>query len=109
MVDPISEVWRRAEMLDVALKESKARGIAGAEAKKVYQIELAKKMVTLRESGYPAAMVPELARGDPEVAKLRFEKDCSEVVYESAKEAINVYKKQIDVLREQIDREWKNA
>lgn len=40
---------------------------------------------------------------------LKFERDCSQVVYENAQEAVMVYKKQIDVLREQIEREWKNA
>ena len=49
------------------------------------------------------------ARGDKDVAMLKFERDCAEVVYDNAKEAVNVYKRQIDVLREQIEREWSKA
>lgn len=109
MVDPITEVWRRAEMLEVALKECKTRGRAAAEAEQIYRVKLAAKILELREGGHPATLIGDLARGDREVASLKFERDCAEVVYDNAKEAVNVYKRQIDVLREQIDREWKNA
>lgn len=109
MVDPITEVWRRAEMLEVALKECKTRGRAAAEAEQTYRVKLAEKILALRDNGYPATLIGDLARGDKEVARLKFERDCAEVVYENAQEAINVFKRQIDVLREQIDREWKNA
>jgi len=109
MIDPITEVWRRSEMLEVALKECKVRGKAAAEAEQTYRVALAKKILELREASYPATLIGDLARGDKEVARLKFERDCSEVVYDNAQEAINVYKRQIDVLREQIDREWKNA
>lgn len=107
--DPISEVWRRSEMLEVALKECKLRGRAAAEAEQTYRVALAKKMLELRDAGYPATLVSDLSRGDKEVAKLKFERDCAEVVYDNAKEAVNVYKRQIDVLREQIEREWSKA
>lgn len=109
MVDPISEVWRRSELLEVALKECKTRGRAAAEAEQDYRVALAEKILLLREGGYPATLIGDLARGDKEVAKLKFDRDCAEVVYDNAKEAINVYKRQIDVLREQIEREWSNA
>lgn len=109
MVDPISEVWRRSEMLEIALKECKTRGQAAAEAEKTYRVKLAEKILLLRESGLPATLIGDVARGDKEVAQLKFERDCSQVVYDNAQEAVLVYKKQIDLLREQIEREWKNA
>lgn len=109
MVDPISEVWRRAEMLEVALKECKNRGRAAAEAEKQYRMKLAEKILELRDQKLPATLIGDLARGDKDVAMLKFERDCSEVVYDNAKEAVNVYKRQIDVLREQIEREWSKA
>ena len=109
MVDPISEVWRRAEMLEAALKECRIRGIAAAEAEKAYRVKLAEQILMLREAKVPVSIVGDVARGNPEVAKLKFERDCAEVVYENAKGASLVYRKQIEVLRDQIDREWKNA
>ena len=107
--DPISEVFRRSELLEVALKECKARGKAAAEAEQAYRVKLAEKILLLRENGLPATLIGDVARGDKDVARLKFERDCSEVVYDNAKEAVNCYKKQIDVLREQIDREWRNV
>lgn len=109
MVDPISEVWRRAEMLEVALKECKSRGRASAEAEREYRMRLAEKILELRDQKLPATLIGDLARGDKDVAMLKFERDCAEVVYDNAKEAVNVYKRQIDVLREQIEREWSKA
>ncbi len=109
MVDPISEVWRRSEMLEVALKECKTRGKAAAEAEQAYRVKLAEKILLLREDKFPATLIGDLARGDREVAQLKFERDCAEVVYDNAKEAVNVFKRQIDVLREQIEREWSRA
>lgn len=109
MIDPITEVWRRSEMLEKALSEFSKRGRAYAEAEQSYRVALAQKMLVLRDQGFPATLIGDLARGDKEVAGLKLERDCSEAVYDSAREAINVYKKQIDVLREQIDREWRNA
>lgn len=108
-LDPITEVWRRSEMLEKALSEFSKRGKAYAEAEQDYRIALAQKILLLRDQGYPATLISDLARGDKEVARLKFERDCAETVYDSAKEGINVFKKQIDVLREQIDREWRSA
>lgn len=107
--DPISEVWRRSEMLEVALKECKTRGQAAAEAEQAYRVRLAEKILLLREGGLPATLIGDVARGDKDVARLKFERDCAEVVYDNAQEAVMVYKKQIDVLREQIEREWTRA
>ena len=109
MTDPITEVWRRSEMLEKALSEFSRRGKAYAEAEQNYRIALAEKILLLRDQGFPATLIGDLARGDKTVARLKFDRDCSEAVYDSAREAILVFKKQIDVLREQIDREWKNA
>lgn len=107
--DPISELFRKSEMLEKALSELPKRGRAYADAEQAYRVALAQKMLLLRSDGLPATLIGDVARGDKEVARLKLERDCSEAVYDSAKEAVNVFKKQIDVLREQIDREWKNA
>lgn len=109
VADPITEVWRRSEMLETALKECKSRGRAAADAEQEYRIRLAEKILLLREGGLPATLIPDVARGDKDVAKLKFERDCAQVVYDNAKEAVMCFKKQIDVLREQIAREWERA
>lgn len=109
VADPITEVWRRSEMLETALKECKSRGRAAADAEQTYRVKLAEKILLLREGGLPATLIPDVARGDKDVARLKFERDCAQVVYDNAKEAVMCFKKQIDVLREQIAREWERA
>lgn len=109
VADPISEVWRRSEMLETALKECKSRGRAAADAEQTYRVKLAEKILLLRENGLPATLISDVARGDKDVARLKFERDCAQVVYDNAKEAVLCFKKQIDVLREQIEREWESA
>ena len=96
-------------MLEVALKECKNRGRAAAEAEQSYRVALAEKILLLREGGVPVTLIGDLARGDRNIARLKFERDCADVVYDNAREAVLVFKKQIDLLREQIDREWSKA
>lgn len=109
MSDLITEVFRKAELLETALSESVKRGKSLAESERDYRVALAEKMLILREQGQPATLVGDLARGDKDVARKKFERDCAEVVYDSAKEAILCYKKEIDIIREQIEREWSRA
>lgn len=109
MVDPISEVFRRSEMLEVALKECKTRGVAYANAEHDYRVALASKIASLEAEGAKQTTIIEKARGSPDVAKLALERDLAKVLYETAQDALLVYRKQIEVLRDQIEREWSNA
>ena len=109
MNDLISEVFQKADLLEKALSESVKRGRALAEAERAYRIALAKKTFLLREEGQPATLIDNIAKGDEHVADLRFARDCAEADYDSSREAINVYKKEIDLMREQIEREWSRA
>ena len=45
----------------------------------------------------------------PDIAELCMQRDIAEVVYKASMEAINVYKLEVNLLREQIDREWNRA
>ena len=49
----------------------------------------------------------DICRGDPQIAKLKFDRDVAEVTYKSAMEACNIYKIQVKVLENQIDREYR--
>lgn len=107
--DPISEVWRRSEMLEVALKECKVRGSAYANAEHDYRVALAAKIAELEANGAKVTTISDKARGDPTVAKLKLERDLAEVLYDTARDAMLVYRKQIEVIRDQIEREWSKA
>lgn len=49
-----------------------------AQGEQAYRVELAKQELVLREQGYPATLIPDLARGDEKVAMLKLQRDIAE-------------------------------
>ena len=106
MVDLIQEIGTKSSLLDAAVKQLGLRGKAYAQAERDYKVALAKKIMQEREKGTPVTIISDICKGDSEIARLRFERDCAEVVYKSAMEAIQSLKLQIRILDAQVDREW---
>ena len=106
MNDLVTEIGNKSRMLDVAIAELKKRGKKYAEAEKAYRIALARRILEEREKGTPVTIISDICRGSTQIAGLRFERDCAEVVYKSAMEAINSMKLQIRLMDSQLDREW---
>lgn len=109
MNDLINEIGQKSRMLDAAIRELKVRGVAYSQAERDYRVALAEKMLKERDNGIPATICSDICRGDKTIARLRFERDCAEVVYKSALEAINAMKLQIRILDAQVEREWGHA
>lgn len=103
----IQEIGAKSALLDAAIKQLGIRGRAYAQAEHDYRVAMRKKVLQERANGTPVTIISDLCRGDPDVAKLRMERDIALTVYESAQEAINGYKLQIRILDSQIEREWK--
>lgn len=108
----VQDIWTdiqgRLDLLDMAVKELGKRGRTYAEAESEYRTALATEVLRLREEeGHPVTLVPDLARGNKEVARLKVERDCAEALYKAALEAINVNKIRIRVLESQMDREYR--
>lgn len=106
MNDLVTEIGNKSRMLDVAIAELKKRGQKYAESEKTYRIALARRILDEREKGTPVTIISDICRGSAQIAGLRFERDCAEVVYKSAMEAINSMKLQIRLMDSQLDREW---
>lgn len=102
----IQEIGTKSSLLDAAVKQLGVRGKAYAQAERDYKVALAKKIMQEREKGTPVTIISDICKGDSEIARLRFERDCAEVVYKSAMEAIQSLKLQIRILDAQVDREW---
>ena len=51
-------------------------------------------------------IIGDICKGNKEISALRFKRDCAEIAYKSALEAINSYKLQIRIMDAQIEREW---
>ena len=107
--DLINEIGQKSRLLDAAIRELGNRGRVFAQAEHDYRVELSKKVLLERDKGTPVTIISDVCRGDPHIAKLRFERDVADVVYRSALEAINGYKLQIKILDAQVEREWGRA
>lgn len=104
-----SELDNKTRLLDQAVKELRARGTAFARADRDYRVAKAQAILDERAKGTPATITLDLVKGREDVAKLKFEAECAEVVYKSALEAINALKLQLRLLESQVQREWGQA
>lgn len=105
--DLMQELQEKTALLDKALGQLGVRGRSYAEAERKYRVALAQKIVRERDAGTPVTIISDLCRGNQEIANLKFERDCSEVTYKAALEACNVYKLQLRLLENQVDREFR--
>lgn len=104
--DLILEMRDKQLLLETALGELGKRGRENAKTEQDYRVALAQKILTERDKGTPVTIISDVCRGDKEIARLKFNRDVAEVMYQSALEAINIYKRAITVLDNQIQREW---
>ena len=106
-------MWQAIEeelkLLDAAVKALKPRGQKKAQTEHDYRVALSKRLLELRAAGQPVTHLLEIAKGEPEIADKRLQRDIAESLYESAQEAINVQKLKIRVLENQYSREWGNT
>ena len=105
-MDLWNELNEKTRALDIAVKQLTKTGNDYAEAFARYRMELAKELVILKNDGYAITLAGDIARGKPEIAKLKFEEISTEAVYKANLETINVLKLQIKILENQISREW---
>lgn len=94
-----------AEAID-AMRGS-GRECARAEAR--YRTAKAARMLRLKADGFPASMAGDIAKGDPEVSGEYVAWKCAEADYRADQERVMLAKRRVDVLREQIARDWGQA
>lgn len=105
----IEAVNRDRELMLLAVSEAKERGIALARAEAEYQAAKHAKVLELKADGMPATLIQLLVKGDEDVSMKLFMRDCAQVEYDSAREAINAYKLSARLVEAQIQREWNMA
>ena len=103
------EIQQKTRQLDYCIKELRKSGTAYAEAEKAYKIKLRETALRLRSQDMAVGMISMTVYGVPEVAELRFKRDCCEAVYKANVEAINAIKLEIRIINEQLSREWGQA
>lgn len=94
------------KLLDIALKEARARGLAMNAAEAKYYTVKDLRVRDLMEQGLTATAITMIIKGEPDVNSAMNEYHDLEVEYKNACEAINVYKLRMRVLESAIEREW---
>lgn len=105
-MDLQNEIAYKSKLLYESVKELKKTGSEYAKAYTEYRVALAKELVKLKDEGYAITLAGDIARGKPEIAKLKFEEISKEAVYKANQETINVLKLQIKIIENQLGREW---
>lgn len=100
------EIMDEQRLLDRAVRELKPRGKKLAQAEHDYRVALSKRLLILRAEGNAVTHLADIAKGEPEIAELRLQRDIAESLYQSAQESINVQKLKIRILEGQLSREW---
>ena len=60
----------------------------------------------LKNEGFAITLAGDIARGKPEIAKLKFEEISKEAIYRANLESINALKLEIKIIQEQINKEY---
>ena len=107
-MDLVNELNNLINKLDISVKSLRKTGSDYAKAYTEYRVALAKELMILKEEGYAITLAGDIARGKPEIARLKFKEISSEAIYKANQEAINSTKLQIKIIQEQINKEWSN-
>lgn len=99
----IEEVLKKAEQ---SLSEYKKCQKDYAVAKYNYQTSLSKRLLERRAEGLPVTNLSDIVKGEPDIAKLRFDKDIKEGLKDSAEKGTDFYKLYARLLEAQFSREW---
>lgn len=104
-----NEIEEVTRLLDMSLKEAKERGAKCVLAEAEYYSAKANAAFALKADGMSGTMISIVIKGHPMVVDKMLDYHAAQVEYENAKEARNVYKKKLDTLREQYQREWSQS
>ena len=107
-MDLTNELNNLIKKLDISVKSLRNTGSDYAKAYTDYRVALAKELMILKEEGYAITLAGDIARGKPEIARLKFKEISTEAIYKANQEAINSTKLQIKIIQEQINKEWGN-
>ena len=105
-MDLYNELQIKIQELNVSIKSLRNTGREYAEAYTEYRIKLAQKLVELKNGGMPVTIAYDVARGDKEIAKAKYNEIAKEAVYKANQEAIASIKLQIKIIENQINREF---
>lgn len=85
----------------------KQAGVEKAKARASYRAALKSRILALRaDKAIPAGLVPKVAEGCADVNQAFVEAEIADANWEAARETVMLRKREADILREQLNREW---
>lgn len=109
-MDLANEINRLMQELTASINKLAENGKKLAEKERDYKITLHTEALRLKqEKSMAVTLIDLLIYGVPAVAKLRFERDVAQTIYDTNQEHINATKLKIRILESQLDREWGNV
>ena len=105
-MDLVNQLFNLQKELDVSIDRLGKTGEDYAQAYTDYRIAIAKELVKLKDEGYAITLAGDIARGKPEIARLKFKEISTEALYKANLERINALKLEIKILSNQIEKEW---
>ena len=103
------EIGKKLEELDISVKSLRTTGSNYAKSYSEYRIALAKELTILKNEGKAITLCYDIARGKPEIARMKFAEIRDEAIYKANLESINATKLHIKILENQLQREWGNT
>lgn len=107
MQDLIIQINKLRKTLNYAIAELRERGENKAKAEHDYRVGLAKEILLQRDAGQPVTIISDICRGNEEIAKLKFERDVADTLYETALQKIYATKLELGIVENQLNAERK--
>lgn len=104
-----AEVEQVKNQLDSAMATCRENGFKWAEAEKKYRIAKAEMILILRDEGYPVTLIPDIVKGNVNIAELDFQRNAALVTYKANQEAILVKKLELKTLQSELEKEYGNG
>lgn len=103
------ELDELTDRLERELATCRASGCQFAQNESEYRKLLRIEMLQERERGTPVTIIGDVCRGKEQIAEAKRRRDCSEAIYRSSQEAINVLKLRIRMVDAQMTRVWNSG
>ena len=88
LIDLERDLHKKDAWLFVKLAERKDLIIKSAQAEHDYRVALESQILRLKADGHPVTLIPDLARGDKVVAKLKLERDIAKGISDACRQSI---------------------
>lgn len=99
----IVEIENLRKDLNNIIKQLNKAGYKRAKAEYAYRVALAKELLIQRERGLPATLTNDVAKGNENIAKLKFNRDIADTAYEATLEKLRAIKIELGIVERQIE------